>query len=365
LCPDFECFVPRIDPSAHQIDRDSAIEDFKNGVSQVLIATSIAARGLDVKQLRLVVNYSSPNHYEDYVHRCGRTGRAGTPGTAVTFIGEEEERFAPELVKALNNSSQPVPPELAALAAGFQKKRAEGKVKYGASSGFGGKSFGFAGEERAGVADAKRQQRADAGFDDDAETDIPDAPADDEHDASGAASAHNDDDIVAVKGFSGSSAKLKQGAASTATSAAQSAAVAAATAGLTGTAAAVAAAVAMVAASQGHAPATAEERAFAAVVDTAREAAAAVMRAKEQQRVAAGQPADLAPDSLQHKLLVVEMKAAAAAAALEAASKAGLSAADGERAVRCVVVLFLAVACAGVFSCRFDFCIGFLTYVIH
>ena len=102
-------FAPIVDPSAHrdpQIDRDSAIEDFKNGVSQVLIATSIAARGLDVKQLRLVVNYSSPNHYEDYVHRCGRTGRAGTPGTAVTFIGEEEERFAPELVKALNNSSQ-------------------------------------------------------------------------------------------------------------------------------------------------------------------------------------------------------------------------------------------------------------------
>ena len=60
-----------------QYDRDSIISDFKNGVNRLLIATSVAARGLDVKNLILVVNYSCPNHYEDYVHRCGRTGRAG------------------------------------------------------------------------------------------------------------------------------------------------------------------------------------------------------------------------------------------------------------------------------------------------
>jgi len=46
-----------------------------------LIATSVAARGLDVKNLILVVNFDCPNHYEDYVHRCGRTGRAGNKGT--------------------------------------------------------------------------------------------------------------------------------------------------------------------------------------------------------------------------------------------------------------------------------------------
>ena len=60
-----------------QYDRDSIINDFKSGVNRLLIATSVAARGLDVKNLILVVNYSCPNHYEDYVHRCGRTGRAG------------------------------------------------------------------------------------------------------------------------------------------------------------------------------------------------------------------------------------------------------------------------------------------------
>lgn len=54
-----------------QYDRDSTIVDFKNGVCKLLVATSVAARGLDVKELILVVNFDCPNHYEDYVHRCG------------------------------------------------------------------------------------------------------------------------------------------------------------------------------------------------------------------------------------------------------------------------------------------------------
>jgi len=56
-----------------------------------------------------VVNYDPPNHHEDYVHRVGRTGRAGNKGTAITFIGPTEERYAPDLVKALRESSAPVP----------------------------------------------------------------------------------------------------------------------------------------------------------------------------------------------------------------------------------------------------------------
>lgn len=60
-----------------QYDRDSIINDFKSGACRLMVATSVAARGLDVKQLILVINYSCPNHYEDYIHRAGRTGRAG------------------------------------------------------------------------------------------------------------------------------------------------------------------------------------------------------------------------------------------------------------------------------------------------
>ena len=56
-----------------------------------------------------MVNYDPPNHHEDYVHRVGRTGRAGNKGTAITFIGPDEERYAPDLVKALRESGAPVP----------------------------------------------------------------------------------------------------------------------------------------------------------------------------------------------------------------------------------------------------------------
>ncbi len=64
-------------------------------VATVLVATSLAARGLDVKDLNLVVNYDTPSHYEDYVHRVGRTGRAGNKGTAYTFVSEQQKELIP------------------------------------------------------------------------------------------------------------------------------------------------------------------------------------------------------------------------------------------------------------------------------
>lgn len=125
-----------------QSDRESTISDFKSAVCNVLVATSVAARGLDVKELVLVVNYDCPNHHEDYVHRVGRTGRAGAKGTAVTFISPDEEQYAPDLVKALKESNANIPTDLATLAEGFEKKRKAGLVKAHAS-GFGGSGFKF------------------------------------------------------------------------------------------------------------------------------------------------------------------------------------------------------------------------------
>lgn len=123
-----------------QGDRDSAISDFKNGVVPILIATSVAARGLDVKQLVLVINYDSPNHLEDYVHRVGRTGRAGNSGTAVTFVTPQQEQHAFEISKALRFSKQLVPESLQKLADAFLEKVKSGKERYGAG-GFGGKGL--------------------------------------------------------------------------------------------------------------------------------------------------------------------------------------------------------------------------------
>lgn len=95
-----------------QTDRESVISDFKTGVCSVLVATSVAARGLDVRDLSLVINYDTPNHLEEYVHRCGRTGRAGAAGTAVTFLSPHDDQYAPDLVKALRDSKAPIPADL-------------------------------------------------------------------------------------------------------------------------------------------------------------------------------------------------------------------------------------------------------------
>ncbi|KAJ9627922.1 pre-mRNA processing RNA-helicase [Taxawa tesnikishii (nom. ined.)] len=149
-----------------QIDRDQAIDDFKAGHFQVMIATSVAARGLDVKQLKLVINYDVPNHLEDYVHRSGRTGRAGNKGTAVTFITPEQDKYARDLVKALEQSGQPVPEELKKLLEGFQQKVKEGSAKI-SGSGFGGKGLDRLDAQR--DAERMRERRAYKTGDDDEE----------------------------------------------------------------------------------------------------------------------------------------------------------------------------------------------------
>ncbi|KAI3800576.1 hypothetical protein L1987_28667 [Smallanthus sonchifolius] len=149
-----------------QTDRESTISDFKSNVCNLLIATSIAARGLDVKELELVINYDVPNHYEDYVHRVGRTGRAGRKGCAVTFLSSEEERYAPDLVKALELSNQAVPEDLKALADGFMAKVNQGLVQ-AHGTGYGGSGFKFNEEEDEVRKAAKKAQAKEYGFEED------------------------------------------------------------------------------------------------------------------------------------------------------------------------------------------------------
>ena len=140
-----------------QSDRQGTIDDFKGSVCGLMVATSVAARGLDVKELRLVVNYDPPNHHEEYVHRVGRTGRAGNKGTAVTFIDRGEEKFAPDIVKALLESNAEVPPKVRDMAEDFERRRRQGQVK-AHGSGFGGSGFKFdKGEDEAKKAQRKAQ----------------------------------------------------------------------------------------------------------------------------------------------------------------------------------------------------------------
>ncbi|KAI9794679.1 MAG: pre-mRNA processing RNA-helicase [Piccolia ochrophora] len=139
-----------------QIDRDSTIDDFKAGVIPIMIATSVAARGLDVKQLKLVVNYDAPNHLEDYVHRAGRTGRAGNTGTAVTFLTDEQDRYSMDIAKALRQSGQPIPDEVQNLVDTFIEKVKSGKEKV-SGSGFGGKGLERLDQERDAARNRERK----------------------------------------------------------------------------------------------------------------------------------------------------------------------------------------------------------------
>jgi superfamily II DNA/RNA helicase len=84
-----------------QLERIKALDGFKEGKITTLVATDVAARGLDIDQLPLVVNYELPTNAEDYVHRIGRTGRAGASGEAISLVDDEEERRLVEIEKLL------------------------------------------------------------------------------------------------------------------------------------------------------------------------------------------------------------------------------------------------------------------------
>ncbi|KAI3454437.1 hypothetical protein Pfo_011100 [Paulownia fortunei] len=99
-----------------QDERDWVLAEFKSGRSPIMIATDVAARGLDVKDIKCVVNYDFPSSLEDYVHRIGRTGRAGARGTAFTFFTHGNVKHARDLIKILQQAGHVVPPQLAALA---------------------------------------------------------------------------------------------------------------------------------------------------------------------------------------------------------------------------------------------------------
>jgi ATP-dependent RNA helicase RhlE len=92
-----------------QSARTRALADFKSGSLQVLVATDIAARGIDIDQLPHVVNFELPNVPEDYVHRIGRTGRAGSEGEALSLVCVDEEGFLADIEKLIKRS---IPREL-------------------------------------------------------------------------------------------------------------------------------------------------------------------------------------------------------------------------------------------------------------
>ncbi|TYZ67908.1 hypothetical protein PybrP1_008822 [[Pythium] brassicae (nom. inval.)] len=106
----------------NQAQRTEAVEQFKSGKIPLLIATDVAARGLDIPDVEYVLNYSFPLTIEDYVHRIGRTGRGGKKGTAHTFFTANDKPRAGELVNLLRDSNQEVPADLTKFGTHVKKK---------------------------------------------------------------------------------------------------------------------------------------------------------------------------------------------------------------------------------------------------
>merc|ERR550514_542434 len=101
-----------------QEERDWVLKEFKEGKSPILVATDVASRGIDVKDIKYVINYDFPNQIEDYVHRVGRTGRAGAIGSSYSFFTSDKFRLAKDLIQVLEEARQPVPEELQKLGDG-------------------------------------------------------------------------------------------------------------------------------------------------------------------------------------------------------------------------------------------------------
>ena len=114
--------VAGIHGDMNQAARENSISKFKSGASPILVATDVAARGLDIKNVEMVINNTFPLTIEDYVHRIGRTGRAGAKGLSHTFFTENDKGRAGELQNVLRAAGVKVPASLAAFGNTVKKK---------------------------------------------------------------------------------------------------------------------------------------------------------------------------------------------------------------------------------------------------
>ena len=113
-----------------QDERIKALEAFKNGDVRILVATDVAARGLDIDQLPTVVNYELPFVAEDYIHRIGRTGRAGASGTAISFVAPDDGKLLVEIEKLIKRKLDDMPmPDLSRYGERFGQRRSPGAAE--------------------------------------------------------------------------------------------------------------------------------------------------------------------------------------------------------------------------------------------
>lgn len=120
-----------------QQEREQSLRNFKSGAAPILVATDVAARGLDIPHVAHVINFDLPNDIDDYVHRIGRTGRAGKSGLATAFFNESNLSLARPLSELMQEANQEVPTWLSSYAARFAyggggRNRRSGGGRFGA-----------------------------------------------------------------------------------------------------------------------------------------------------------------------------------------------------------------------------------------
>lgn len=113
-----------------QPERDYVLSEFRNGKTMILVATDVAARGLDVEDVKYVINFDYPNSSEDYIHRIGRTGRCQSAGTAYAYFTPNNARQAKELIAVLEEAGQVINPQLADLANSMKNQYGRGRQRW-------------------------------------------------------------------------------------------------------------------------------------------------------------------------------------------------------------------------------------------
>lgn len=122
-----------------QMEREYALKSFRSGQTPILVATDVAARGLDIPHVTHVVNFDLPSDIDDYVHRIGRTGRAGKSGLATAFFSSKDANVARQLADLMSESNQEVPSWLQGFAA--RSFSGGGRSRRGGANRFGGKDY--------------------------------------------------------------------------------------------------------------------------------------------------------------------------------------------------------------------------------
>ena len=128
-----------------QKDREDALRSFKQGTHPILVATAVAARGLDIPNVKHVVNFDMPTDIEEYVHRIGRTGRVGHTGLATSFFNDKNSNVASSLMDILTEAKQEVPTWLDSTCYKAQQMQASRRANK--SRGYGGGGGGFGGRD--------------------------------------------------------------------------------------------------------------------------------------------------------------------------------------------------------------------------